>query len=449
MTTLTGCQHLNPVEQSPPEAVAATKIVGEAHHTDTTAQTRLVKHKSSAAQKSASEAALAPDNLWQQLRNDFSWPLPDRPSVAAARKHYLRQPTYLEVISERSSLYLYYIAERVAARGLPAEIALLPMVESTMNPFARSSGHAAGLWQIMPATGRHLGLASNWWYEGRMDLRQSTEAALDYLESLHEIFDGDWLLALAAYNSGQGRVRRAVQSNLKRGKAADFWSLSLPAETRSYVPRLMALASIIATPEKYGATLPPVPNRPAFGIADTGGQIDINRAAGLAGIDEATLRALNPGQLQWATAPGQAQELLLPTASIEHFKQALSQLPASERVAWQRYRIRRGDSLNAIAHRFDTEVAAIREANNLKGHLIRAGDTLLIPRGGGAGYMSALNPGGMAKSRNYRVKRGDSLYRIASRFRVTVEDIISWNALNPRDYIRPGQKLTLYVRGGG
>ncbi len=435
----TGCQHMGPSQGS--GGRSATAHLPEPKPVQASRSKRIT-----AALPEAPDAA-PPDDLWQVLRDGMHWEHVDNPRIDRARQGFLAQPTYLKVISERSRLYLYYIVESVQDRGLPLEIALLPLVESTMDPFARSAGHAAGLWQIMPATGRHLGLGNSWWYDGRMDVRTSTQAALNYLESLHETFDGDWLLALAAYNSGEGRVRRAVNRNRKSGKPTDFWSLSLPRETRDYVPRLLALTDIISEPERYQATLPPVPNRPAFAVADVGGQIDIARAAELADIDESELRALNPGQLQWATAPNQPAELLVPSDSLADFEARLANLPAQDRIQWRHYRIQRGDSLGRIARKFQTSVAQLKETNQLHSNLIRTGDTLLIPQGKNTNKGLLLAGGEPRETRKYRVKSGDSLYRIARRFQVTIEDIVSWNSLNPRAYLRPGQRLTLYIKG--
>ncbi|MBA6412210.1 LysM peptidoglycan-binding domain-containing protein [Parahaliea sp. F7430] len=382
-----------------------------------------------------------PDDLWQRLRSQLSWQdYEEKPEIVAARERFLAQSNYLDVIAARSELYLHYIVEEVEARGMPIELALLPLVESTMDPFANSPQHAAGLWQIMPATGRHLGLTNNWWYDGRRDLRDSTRVALDYLEELQASFDGDWLLALAAYNSGKGRVMRAIKSNRRRDKDTDYWSLNLPRETKNYVPKLLALASIIDKPEQYEADLPPVTNAPAFAIASTSGQIELAKAAELAGVDENLLRSLNPGQLRWATAPSQA-ELLVPVDSLEAFENGLANLSPSDRLQWQHYRIRQGDNLVSIARRFDTQVAMIKEVNKLRGSFIRAGDTLLIPQGSTWGAALAQSP----QSHDYRVRRGDSLYRIAGRFKVSIDDIIRWNSLDPRAYLRPGQQLTLYL----
>ncbi|MCB1856190.1 MAG: transglycosylase SLT domain-containing protein, partial [Halieaceae bacterium] len=180
----------------------------------------------------------------------------------------------MPLVSERGSRYLYYIVEEVEKRGMPMEVALIPLVESTMDPFSISHGSAAGLWQIMPATGEHLGLQQDWWFDGRRAVRDSTQGALDYLEDLNQRFDGDWLLTLAAYNAGEGRVARAQRRNRARGLPDDYWSLDLPLETRRYVPKVLALTQLVADPESYDLEIPPVPNSPAFEVADTGGQIE-------------------------------------------------------------------------------------------------------------------------------------------------------------------------------
>jgi len=389
-----------------------------------------------------------PANLWQRIRAGLTWTAIDNDVIARERKNFLGQPDYPPVVAERAGYYLHYIVEEVDKRDLPMEIALLPLVESTLDPFASSPSHAVGLWQIMPATGRHLGLEVDWWYDGRRDLRDSTNMALDYLEALHARFEGDWLLALAAYNSGKGRVARSRAANARRGLDTDYWSLRLPRETRHYVPRLIALSQLIAQPQHYGVTIPPVPNAPAFAVVDTGGQLEIARAAELAGIDIGTLRAFNPGHLRWATSPEMPAELLLPVDSAERFARGLDGLTAADRVRWQHYRIEGGDTLIHIARRFDTQVGLLREVNDIRGSFIRAGDTLMIPRGSAWASSLALAGREAPSPRDYRVRRGDSLYRIAGRFDVSIDEIIAWNALDPKDYLQPGQKLTLYVGDG-
>jgi membrane-bound lytic murein transglycosylase D len=388
-----------------------------------------------------------PVDLWDRMRRELTWQSIHNEQVGRARDHFLKQHDYLDVIAQRASLYLFYIIEEVERRGMPMEVALLPLVESTLNPFAYSSARAAGLWQIMPATGKQLGLERDWWYDGRRDLRDSTDVALNYLESLHELFDGDWLLALAAYNSGKGRVARAMKANREKGLPTDYWSLKLPRETRYYVPKLVALAQIVAYPEAFGIEIPMVANAPAFEIGDTGGQIEIARAAELAGVEIATLRALNAGHLRWATSPDQTPELLLPVGVAHQFETGIAALTEDDRVTWQFYEIQSGDNLIRIAKRFDTEVGLLREANNIRGSMIRAGDTLMIPKGSAWYDSLAMADDGATQRTGYRVRRGDSLYRIADKFNVTVNDIVTWNSLDPTDYLQPGQKLTLYVHG--
>ena len=387
-------------------------------------------------------------DLWQRVRTQLTWQSIHNTQVGKERDRFLRQPTYLPVVARRADLYLYYIVEEVERRGMPMEVALLPLVESTLDPFAVSSERAAGLWQIMPATGRHLGLEQDWWYDGRQDLRDSTRVALDYLESLHRLFDEDWMLALAAYNSGKGRVARARKANREKGLPTDYWSLKLPRETRNYVPRLIALTQIVAYPEAFNVEIPIVANAPAFEIAQTGGQLEMLRAAELAGIALSDLRALNPGQLRWATSPDMPPELLLPMGKSAQFEQGVAQLTPDDRVQWQHYRIERGDSLIRIAKKFDTEVGLLREVNGVRGSMIRAGDTLMIPKGDAWSSSLAMASVAKAQMRGYRVRQGDSLYRIAGKFNVSINDIINWNALDPGQYLQPGQKLTLYVSGG-
>ena len=390
-----------------------------------------------------------PADVWERIRRQLSMHTLHNARIGAAREYYLDQPRYLELIGPRARRYLHYLVEAVERRDMPIEIALLPLVESALNPFAVSYQRAAGLWQIMPSTGDYLGMRRDWWFDGRLDVRDSTRYALDYLESLHADLGEDWLLALAAYNAGKARVRRAIKRNEVRGMPTDYWSLELPRETRYYVPRLVALSTLIAFDEALDIELPEVPNTPAFVAIPTDGQIEMLRAAELAGIDLLSLRRFNPGQLQWATAPGNGEEILVPTAAGEQLRSRLRELPADQRVTWQHYRIRRGDSLIRIAKTFATRVDLLRAVNKLDGNLIRAGDTLMIPNSEAWQQSLALAAdGSTGVKRGYTVRRGDSLYEIANRFDVTIDDIIVWNDLDPARYLQPGQALTLYLGGG-
>ncbi|MBE9537714.1 MAG: transglycosylase SLT domain-containing protein [Proteobacteria bacterium] len=386
-----------------------------------------------------------PEDLWVRIRQQLQWHTLHNAQIGKARDQFLAQRNYLPVVAGRAEPYLYYIVEEVEKRGMPIEIALLPMVESSYNPFAVSSQRAAGLWQIMPATGRWLGLEQNWWYDGRRDLRDSTATALDYLEALHREFDDDWLLALAAYNSGKGRVRRAQTANRDKGLATDYWSLKLPSETRRYVPKLIALSALVAYPETFGVEIPPIANSPTFTVIKTGGQIEMARAASLADMDMTTLRAYNAGQLRWATSPEQPDELLVPNPLADRMVAGIATLTDADRVSWQHYKIQQGDSLIRIARKFDTEVGLLRQVNHINGSLIRAGKTMMIPIGSSWESSLAMAGSGEPQATGYRVRRGDSLYRIAGKFNVTINEIITWNSLKRDAYLQPGQKLTLWV----
>jgi membrane-bound lytic murein transglycosylase D len=408
------------------------------------------------------EAAKTPIDLWERIRSDLSFEKLDKKQVDKALDEYRSQPNYLSNMSEGSSLYLYYIVDEVQKRDMPMEIALVPLVESGLNPFTRSPSNAAGLWQITAATGANLGLEQTTWFDGRRSIHDSTEVALDYLERLHRAFDGDWLLALAAYNAGEGRVARARQSNLDKGLPTDFWSLDLPAETRRFVPKILALSQIVAEPEIHNVNLPPVENAPAFEVAAIDGQITLARAADLADISLETLQDLNPGQLRSATAPGQSQELLVPFGTAARMEAELAQLSAEDQKRWRSYIIKRGDTLSGIARQFHIDLGLLRRVNGIAGSNIGAGKRLIIPGSDWAQGLSitdgrqeplkqqvkepAKQPlqGQMTP---YKVQRGDSLYAIAGKFKVSVDDIVSWNSLDPAKHLQPGQ--TLKLRTGG
>jgi membrane-bound lytic murein transglycosylase D len=266
-------------------------------------------------------------DLWEQLRREFQLPEQDNKRIRVQRNWYMKHPSYMQRVTERARRYGWHIQQQLRQRNMPAEIALLPIVESAYDPFAYSHGRAAGLWQFVPATGKRFGLKQDWWYDGRRDILDSTAAALDYLQHLHKRFKGDWLLALAAYNSGEGTVSKAQRKNRKKGKPVGFWDLSLPGETRDYVPKLIALKQLVATPSVYGVKLETVPNRPFFEVVETGAQIDLAVAADLAGLELDKLYRLNPGFNQWATSPDGPHRLLIPVDQADMFRQAVAELP--------------------------------------------------------------------------------------------------------------------------
>jgi len=468
------------------------------------------------------EASLPEYDLWDRLRESFAMDISSKdPRVQAQLNWYLRHPSYMDRVAARASRYLYHVVNEIEARGLPGELALLPIVESAYDPFAYSHGRASGMWQFIPGTARYFGLDNNWWYDGRRDVIASTDAALTYLERLYNRFD-DWHLALAAYNAGGGNVNRALRHNRNAGGSGQFWELStLPAETRAYVPKMVALAKLVADPEKHGIALSSISNQPYFAAVDIQGQLDLAKAAELAKISINELYLLNPGYSQWATSPDGPHRLLVPYAQASILEDNLKELPPAKRMSWQRYQVQPGDSLLTLSNRFNTTPSMIRDANQLRGDIIRAGRELLIPipsqdasnyalsenqrlernqnvrrngqriehqvrsgdsfwklardhgvsvrelaswnnmapgdpliagqqlviwsRSGNATSLASNNDRSIIRRVTYRVRNGDNLARIASRFQVSVSDISRWNNINPNHYLQPGQSLTLHV----
>jgi membrane-bound lytic murein transglycosylase D len=321
-------------------------------------------------------------SLWDRLRTNFQLPPADnRPQVQAQINWFVHNQSYLDRTIRRAAPYMYLIFQETQSRNLPAELVLLPIMESAYNPFIRSSRGAVGLWQLMSGTASGFGVKQDFWYDGRRDVYASTNAALDYLTYLQSYFGGDWLLAIAAYDAGEGRLQSAVHHNAERGLSTDFWSLSLPVETQAYVPRLLALAAIIQNPGKYNVALPPITDQPYLQQVDLGAPINLTQAADMAGMSLAELKALNPGYSRTSTGPNGPYRLLLPIDRIPMFKERLAAMPAITKTTWGRYKVQRGDTLNIIAERFDTTVAQLRNANHLKGSHVPVGRVIMIPVG--------------------------------------------------------------------
>jgi membrane-bound lytic murein transglycosylase D len=396
-------------------------------------------------------------DLLTRLRSRFSLEIPSDPAIERERNWYARNQAYLDRVFNRGDLYLFHIAAALEARGLPAELALLPVVESAFDPFAYSHGRAAGLWQIIPGTGKRLGLAQNWWFDGRRDVLESTRAALDYLEHLHAEFNGDWLLAVAGYNSGEGNVARALKKAAAAGKPQTFWGIKsyLPAETRIYVPRLLAVAELVGNPAAFGITLPELANEPRFAVVETGGQIDMALAAQLAGLEPDALYALNPGVNRWATAPDGPHRLLLPIRHADPFASALAALGERELVQWTRHRVRSGETIGGIAERYQTTVAVLREVNALRGNTIRAGDELTIPHATQslASYTQSADVRAdrqqstprSGERREHVVKAGETLWSISRAYAVDLRSLASWNSMAPGDVLGVGRELVVWT----
>ena len=391
-------------------------------------------------------------NLWLYLPELFQFSAIKHPKIEQYKAWYLQHKSYLSRVSERAEPYLYLITEEVEKRKLPGELALLPVIESGFKTHARSSQKAAGLWQFMPATGRHFGLKQNWWFDGRRDVYQSTNAALSYLEQLNRYYKGDWLLTLAAYNAGAGTVNKAVRKNRKKGQPIDYWSLDLPRETRNYIPRLLAVAELIKHQEQYHLALKAIANKAHLTLVDTQAQIELSIAARMAGISLADIKKYNPAFKQWATDPEGPHHLLLPADKAEDFKTALASMDDKARVQWYRHKIRSGESLSVIAHKYKISTQALKTANKLKSSRIRAGKYLMVPIAADAKTHIIPNKALADNNRSrplksnqfyYRVKKGDSFWKIARQFNISHNKLASLNGLSAKDTLSIGQKLII------
>ncbi len=402
-------------------------------------------------------ASPADKDLWQRIRNGFQLEADDRRAVQQQLDWYVRHPAYITRVFTRAKRFLPYIVAEAESRGMPLEVALLPVVESAFDPFAYSHGRAAGLWQIIPGTGKRFGLKQNWWYDGRRDPVAATHAALDYLEYLYKLLDEDWLLAVAAYNSGEGNVKRAQRKNLSRSRDTDFWSLSLPKETEAYVPKLLAIRAVVADPESLGLTLPAIEDTPYFEEVPTNSQIDLALAADLAGLDIDELYALNAGFNRWATDPDGPHRLMVPVDAAPVLTQALADLPDRERVKWVRYKVKNGDVLSNIARKNGTTVELLRQVNGLNGSMIRAGKYLMIPtatrsldsytKSADSRLSSTMSrPRGVSKAQHV-VKSGESFWSIGKKYGVSTRNLAKWNGMAPGDTLSVGRKLVIWTDG--
>ena len=396
------------------------------------------------------------NDVWQRIRGQLTFDVPQNNRVIMQRNWYVKHPSYLTRVAKRAEPFLYYIVEQLEKNNVPVEIALLPVVESAFDPFAYSHGRASGMWQFIPGTGTRFNMKQNWWYDGRRDVVASTSGAIQYLKYLHKFFDGDWLLALAAYNSGEGRVQRAVRKNKSLGKNTDFWSLDLPKETRAYVPKLLALADIVKRPEQFNLKLYKIDNDEVIVQVDVKSQLDLAKAANLADLSLPELQRLNPGFNRWATDPDGPHRLLLPKHKVSHFEQGLAKLTKDERLAWQRYKIKNGDNLGYISKKFHTSIDLIRQVNGIIGNQIRTGKHLLIPVAAKSldSYILSKNQR-IAKKQakeqqgfkvTHRVVSGDNLWDIGQRFKVRGSKIAAWNGFAPRDPLKLGQKLVIWQK---
>lgn len=420
------------------------------------------------------------DNIWDILREQFSLHhYENTRAVQAKIEWYMNNQDYLLRSASRAAPYLYYILQQVRKRHLPAELVLLPIIESGYNPFSLSNMGAAGIWQLMPSTATGLGVRQDWWFDGRRDIIASTKAALNYLAYLQSFFEGNWLLAMAAYNTGEGNVLAAIRRNIRDGRDTDFWSLPLAQQTRDYVPSLLALATIISHPDQYPVYFPPVRNAPYLAQVDVGPSINIKYAASLAGMSYQKLIQLNPGYNRPSTSKG-PYKLVLPIENVEQFSENLSRSPLNTQIDWIHYKVKSGDTLATISRKFKTTVTAIRKMNHLNKVAIKRGTNLLIPFTGDktlgdendtdfvtikdeetstaevptilAKKIKKLEEQTVVANTNgkytlqpgdtiYMVRSKDTLVKIAKRFHISTQSLTAANRMKGK--IKPGTQLII------
>ncbi|NOT11762.1 MAG: LysM peptidoglycan-binding domain-containing protein [Methylococcaceae bacterium] len=413
--------------------------------------------------------------VWERLLSLYALPDIDNERVDRELNWYLDHPGYIARIQQRAEPYLHMILDEVEAKNIPGELALLPVVESAFIPEAYSKSDASGLWQFIPATGRLFGLQQNSWYDGRRDVYASTKAATTFLKELGETFDGDWFLALAAYNYGKGNVRKAIDRNEDLDLPTNYWSLDLPKETSDYVPRLLAVAKLFANAEEYNIPLQYIPNKPYLEAIDIKAPLDLSKAAEMANTPLAHFLKLNPGFNRSCTAPDGPHRLLIPVNQVQAFKSNLAQLPFEDRVDLSRlneklraqthrepektaelrssppriatrpYKVKPGETLASIASRTHTTISSIRHANHLPGTTIRSNMLINIPsQKPVAPVMTAeTSKSKSSNSQFYTVKAGDTFWKIAQRFSVSSKNIAEWNKISLKTALVPGRKLTI------
>ncbi|CAK8744368.1 Membrane-bound lytic murein transglycosylase D [Sodalis praecaptivus] len=394
--------------------------------------------------------SLPQGDLWNFIGDELKMQIPDNARVREQQKLYLKQKSYLHDVTLRAEPYMYWIVEQIKQRKMPMELVLLPIVESAFDPKATSASNAAGLWQIVPQTGKNYGLKQNQWYDGRRDVVASTTVALDMMQRLNRMFDGDWLLTIAAYNSGEGRIMQAIKRNKAKGCPTDFWSLALPRETTIYVPKILALSNLIKNSKQFGIALPKSNAQRALARVEVGQQMGLTQAAEMSGLSLTKLKSFNTGYKRNVTAPNGPHYIMLPKAHASQLRTSLAESDiaavqstqlADNNLGSGSYEVRAGNILSGIAKRLNVKTADLQKWNNLRSaRSLKAGQTLKVS----SGSMQIANN----NSITYQVHKGDSLASIARRHGVDIKDVMRWNdALDNANNLQPGLKLTLFVNG--
>ena len=393
------------------------------------------------------------DDLWQVIANRQGIKSVSNSRVQSRIDWISNHPEYLSLISKRAEPFLYLVVSELEKQNVPIEIALLPIVESDYYPFSYSHGTAAGLWQFIPSTGRMYGLEEDWWHADRRDVLASTKAAANYLNDLNKMFKGDWLLSIAAYNAGPGRIQRAIDTNIKLGKKTDFWSLDLPQETEKYVPKLLALSQIIKNPSRYNQKLFEIDNKPFFSEVELDSQFDLALISQWTGLSIDQIYNYNPGLKRWATPESLPYIMLLPEEVIYSFNDNLSKQDQRPKISWTRYKIKQGDSLSLIAQNYNTTIGQIMSVNELDNDVIRADKYLIVPLAQKSEGYYSLSDNQREKSRLniqknsekiiYTVVAGDSLWKISTKFGTTINNLVRWNKISPSESLSIGKELVI------
>ncbi len=415
---------------------------------------------SQAARAAARRAALDQGfelDLWERLRNGFAMQMPNDPQIQTELRWYLDHPLFLENAWGRGSRYLYYILNEVERRGLPTELALLPVVESAFQTNAVSRSNAVGLWQFLAETGKDYGLHQTTWVDQRRDVIDSTRAALDYLTTLSQQFNGDWALALAAYNGGPGYISRMCETNRSNGRGTAFLDLPLRGETRCYVPKLLALRKLLENPEAYGISLPDIPNAPYFTALDVDGAIRLDTLAVVRDLSPEEIHSLNAGFHRGTTPPGGPHRLLIPANLADEARRQLVSLPRiavpaemnvsdlpQRRVQWRRHQVRPGETLTGLAQRYRVSISDLRQANGLHTGMLKQGQDLMIPIAYAADTKPGPKRGCDGERIVHRVAAGDTLWGISRRYQVDPKQISACNPGVAAGALAVGQQVHVF-----
>ena len=388
-------------------------------------------------------------SVWEHIRAGYGLPETSNSAVDAQIRFYTSNKNYFYKITQQSELYLYYVVNEMHANDMPLELALLPFIESSYNPAAASASNM-GMWQFGAATARNFGLKQNHWYDGRKDVVASTDAAIRLLKKLYVRFDNDWLLAVAAYNAGDGTIQQAIDKNRRAGKPIDFWSLPLNKTTQGYIPQLLALSKIVANPNVYDFKLYPIADVPYFVKVNVDSQINLADAAQKSFIDVTQLKKLNTGFNGWLTDPSEPRDVLVPVDSAATFRLQLDSLPKIASTKWQEHLVKKGDTLDSIAKKYSASAEKIKTINNLKSNNLSLGQRLQIPVSS-SDTSIASEPATKAietgpakettKNNVYVVKSGDNLWSIAKAQNITVDTLAQLNGLSSKSGLQLGQKL--------